>query len=297
MDHRAFVASLSAEQRRHLTAKSDRAGLAHLVSHWGAILLVGGLILAEVPGWPLLMVVQGILIVFLFTLLHETVHRTPFASERLNTLAGYVCGFALVLAPYWFRFFHLAHHRHTHDPEHDPELAQAKPDTALRYIAYVSGLPVWVSHVRTLVRNAAGRCDDAFVPPAKRGRVQHEARIMVLGYAMLAAVCIGVGATGPLYVWVLPALIGQPFLRLYLLAEHGRCPHVTNMFENTRTTFTTGLVRWLAWNMPYHAEHHAYPTVPFHRLPELHRLARAHLRETERGYARFHAKYTADLSA
>ena len=75
-----------------------------------------------------------------------------------------------------------------------------------------------------------------------------------------------------LWVWVVPALLGQPFLRLYLLAEHGDCPEVANMFENTRTTFTTRAVRWLAWNMPYHVEHHVWPTVPFHRLPEVHGL-------------------------
>ena len=70
-----------------------------------------------------------------------------------------------------------------------------------------------------------------------------------------------------LWVWIIPALLGQPFLRLYLLAEHGCCAFVANMFENSRTTFTGPLVRFLAWNMPYHAEHHAFPTVPFYRLP------------------------------
>ncbi|WP_246694633.1 fatty acid desaturase, partial [Mesorhizobium sp. M2D.F.Ca.ET.147.01.1.1] len=69
-----------------------------------------------------------------------------------------------------------------------------------------------------------------------------------------------------------PALLGQPFLRLYLMAEHGRCPLVANMLENTRTTLTNWFVHKLAWNMPYHAEHHAYPGVPFHQLPEFHRL-------------------------
>lgn len=296
MDHREFVASLSAGQRQRLTEKSDRAGLMHLALHWGAIVVVGGLILAGVPGWPVLMIVQGILIIFLFTLLHETVHQTPFRSPYLNTVAGYVSGFAIGLAPYWFRFFHLAHHRYTHDPEKDPELAEAKPETVGQYIVYVSGLPVWFSHVRTLIRNAMGRCDDPFVPKGKRDRVRREARIMALCYAAIAATCIAFGNGGLLYVWILPAFLGQPFLRLYLLAEHTRCPHVANMFENTRTTFTARLVRQLAWNMPYHAEHHAYPTVPFHRLPELHRLTREHLRETERGYVRFHRKYVSDLS-
>jgi len=31
-------------------------------------------------------------------------------------------------------------------------------------------------------------------------------------------------------------------------------------------------IRFLMWNMPYHAEHHLCPAVPFHQLPALHRL-------------------------
>jgi hypothetical protein len=46
------------------------------------------------------------------------------------------------------------------------------------------------------------------------------------------------------------ALLGQPFLSLYFPAEHASCPFSGNMFENARPTFTTRLVRLLAWNMP-----------------------------------------------
>jgi len=63
------------------------------------------------------------------------------------------------------------------------------------------------------------------------------------------------------------------------------------MLENTRTTKTTWLVRKLAWNMPYHAEHHSYPGVPFYRLPEFHDVIEAHLKEIENGYVRFNVKY------
>ena len=164
-----------------------------------------------------------------------------------------------------------------------------------QYLILVSGLPVWRSHARTLTRNAAGNCDDDFVPRGKLRLVRDEARAMIAAYLLVAVACIALGSSELLYVWVLPALAGQPFLRLYLLAEHGRCPYVTDMFENTRTTFTSWIVRKVAWNMPFHTEHHAYPTVPFHLLPRLHELTRPHLKETENGYSRFHRKYAADL--
>jgi fatty acid desaturase len=50
-------------------------------------------------------------------------------------------------------------------------------------------------------------------------------------------------------------------------------------------------VRWIAWNMPYHAEHHVCPAVPFHKLPELHGLMRTELKETAQGYIAFNAAY------
>jgi len=43
-------------------------------------------------------------------------------------------------------------------------------------------------------------------------------------------------------------------------------------------------VRLFAWNMPYHAEHHAYPAVPFHALPRLHQGIREKIANVEPGY-------------
>lgn len=295
-DHKEILGQLSEADRVRLTERRDAPGLRHLVLHVGAILGFGVLISVGVPGWQFLLPLQGLLIVFLFTLLHEAIHETPFASPWLNRFAARVAGFVILLPPIWFRYFHFAHHRHTQDPERDPELAEPRPETWTDYALYLSGGPVWVSHIRTLLRNASGHCDEAFVPKARLGQVAREARLMLCGYAGLAMFGVVTGAGWILWVWLIPMVLGQPFLRLYLLAEHARCPQVANMFENTRTMFTTGAVRWLAWNMPYHAEHHAMPTVPFHRLPDLHALVHEHLRETEPGYARFHRRYVAEFS-
>jgi len=296
MDHKQLLASLTAEQCRELTQTSDRRGLAHLALHFGAILLLAGLIVARVPFWPVLLLPLGILLVFLFTLLHEASHQTPFRSRWLNEIAATVCGFVIVLPPRWFRYFHFAHHRYTQIPGKDPELTEPKPDSWGQYLLYVSGIPVWVSHFRTLIRNAAGRCEDDFVPQAKRGAVHTEARLVLAAYLVLLIGSLALGSTVLLYVWLIPMLIGQPFLRLYLLAEHGRCAYVANMLENSRSTATNAIVRRLAWNMPYHAEHHSYPAVPFHKLPELNRLAAEHLVVTETGYARFHARYAPHIN-
>ena len=295
VDHARFVASLDAGTRARLTRPSDRAGLLHLAGHLGLLLVLGGLIVARVPLWPLLLLPYGVALIFLFTLEHEATHATPFASGWMNMLAGHLTGLLLILPFQWFRLFHLAHHRHTNDPRHDPELATPKPEGWRAFALHVSGLPVWWAQLRQLVTNALGRTGADFVPDRARPRVRREARVMLAVYALaLSSLWL---SDMLLWLWIVPALIGQPFLRVYLLAEHGRCPTVANMFANSRTTLTNRLVRFVAWNMPYHAEHHAWPTVPFHALPRVHALARDHLQVTSRGYARFAGEYTAGFDA
>lgn len=295
IDHRAIIASLSAAERAELTRRSDAPGLFRFAVHSGCILVGAALILAGIPFWWLLLVPQGILIIFLFTALHEAIHETAFRSARLNLAAADIAGFLVLMPPVWFRYFHFAHHRHTHDPDNDPELMSPKPETAVQYLRYLSGIPLWIGMAKTILRNAFFDSAEPYVPEKGQAKVRREARLFLLLYALLAIGSVAVGSAALLWIWVVPVLLGQPFLRAYLLAEHTRCPHVANMLENTRTTFTTALVRFIAWNMPYHAEHHAYPAVPFHKLPRFHEVVQTHLKVTERGYARFNRRFWAGL--
>ena len=84
----------------------------------------------------------------------------------------------------------------------------------------------------------------ATFPKRRKAKVRLEARIFVAAYAALALGSVALWSPALLWAWIVPILFGQPFLRAYLLAEHARCPHVANMLENTRTTFTTALVRF-----------------------------------------------------
>lgn len=227
---------------------------------------------------------------FLFTALHESIHETAFATGWINRAVGLLAGFLILLPPLWFRYFHLAHHRHTHDPDNDPELMSPKPETVFQYLRYLSGIPYWTGMARVVVLDALDKNQDTFVPPKARDRVTVRSRQFLAGYIVFGAAALLTRSTEILWLWIVPVLIGQPFLRAYLLAEHTRCPHVANMLENTRTTFTTLLLRLIAWNMPYHAEHHSYPSVPFHQLPRFHKIVAQHLRTTEYGYVRFHRR-------
>lgn len=294
MDNKAFLSSLTSGQRAALTQRSNTKGLIHLMGHVGLIALCSVMILSEILYWQAIMAVQGVLLIFLFTLLHETSHKTPFRTIWINDVVGHICGFILFIPAKWFKYFHMAHHRFTQIPGLDPEIDTPKPGNWVQYLVHMSGIPIWVGQAKTISNNVFRQNNEslvALVPLAQNAKVRLESKIYLTMYLCLFAASIGLGTATLLYLWLLPIILGQPFLRLYLLAEHSRCPKVTNMLENTRTTRTNRLVRAIAWNMPYHTEHHTFPSVPFHRLPALHALLKPHLQVTSKGYLAFNKVY------
>jgi len=290
MDHKVWLKTLPPEDATRLVRIDPWAGYLHLAGHAGLICVLGGLIASGVPFWWALLPIHGIAVCFLFTLQHEATHKTPFPNAILNDWVARVIGLIIFQPFEWFRYFHLAHHRHTNDPEHDPELLTGgKPETWAAYLRHVSGVPTFAANISQVWRNAFGALDATYLPKRAYPRIRREARVMLCFYG-LALVC-NFWSPVLIWIWLVPMLLGQPFLRLYLLAEHGRCPMVANMFENTRTTFTSRAIRFLAWNMPYHTEHHVFPAVPFHNLPDLHRLMQAELRVTSSSYRAFTRDY------
>ena len=295
MNHLEVLKSLSSDQRKTLTQKSDLAGLTHCLAHFAAIALLIAAIVVETPYWYWLMLPLGILEVFLFTLLHETCHKTVFKTAWINKLIAQITGFILFLPATWFKHFHFEHHRFTQIPGKDPELAASKPETWPQFLKHLSGLPVWLYHLQTLIRNAKNPVED-FVPELARKDIRIEARIWLMIYLAMVVASVMHESTVLLKVWIIPLLLGQPFLRLYLLAEHGLCENTDNALANSRTIRTNWLIRKLAWNMPYHVEHHTYPGVPFYRLPELHKIVQPHTQVLEDGYLSFYRQYFRHLT-
>jgi fatty acid desaturase len=206
----------------------------------------------------------------------------------VNEAVAFVTGALLLLPREYFRAFHFEHHRFTQDPARDPELASPKPASLLQWLWAASGLPYWIFQGRLILRQAAGRTPEGFYKSdAQRAAVVREARALLALYAGVAAVSLATGSPAALILWIVPALLGQPFLRLYLMAEHTLCPQDPgDMWRNSRTTRSNGLVRWLAWNMPFHGAHHAHPGVPFHALPRLDALVDSAGKTAETGYFR-----------
>ena len=290
----------SAAEMKGFAARSDTAGWRQLALHV-ALLLATGTLVALAPGWWVLpaMLPLGVVQVALFAPFHETSHYTAFASRRVNAVVGWLSGAPALYNWHFYQLYHTAHHRFTQDPERDPELVTPPPTTLDGYLLRVLSAPYWRFRMIILWDGLRGDLSAyPYIGEAGAARVIRSIRAEVavlLGGALLSGLAFG--WTAPFLFWILPQLMAQPLLRLYLLAEHTGCTTDRNGLTNTRTVLTSPALRVLMWNMPYHAEHHLYPFIPFHRLADAHGVLREKLGHLQPGYARWHAEFVKGLRA
>jgi fatty acid desaturase len=291
---------LSNQQLRALQGRSDLRGGARLAIHL-ALLGGAGWLVALSSGWTVLpaVFVLGLVQVALFAPAHETMHQTAFASRRANAVVGWLTSCPSLLNWHFYTAYHLAHHRHTQVPGLDPELLMTPPASVSGYALRVLGVPFWALRLRVVADCWRGNLAAyPFVAAAAAPKIILSGRamtVLMVGGSAVSAIVFG-WAT-PLLYWIGPQLLGQPPLRAYLLAEHTGCTEDRNGLTNTRTTLTSAPVRLLMWDMPYHAEHHLYPSIPFHRLADAHGLIRERLGFVQSGYVRWNWDFLRSVTA
>lgn len=268
--------------------RSDRRGALQAGAHLGCVAATGTLVWLALPFWYLLvpaMVVHGVTLVAMFAPMHECTHRTAFASARANAAIGWVAGVVGFYNSTFYRYYHAWHHRYTQDPARDPELMFPRAASLGAYAREISAVQFWYRRAIDYPRLALGLTRGLpFVPERARRPIALSMSCQLLVYAA-AAGSIAAGYAAALYFWLLPSVLAMPLLRAYLITEHTLCSRDQNGFTNTRTTLAWFPIRLLMWNMPFHAEHHLFPAVPFHRLPALHAQIGDRFAHVAPGYA------------
>jgi len=200
-----------------------------------------------------------------FTIWHEAAHGNVSRKRWLNNMVG-VLGMFPYMTPYFLqRYVHLDHHKYLNQPGQDPNLIYADGplwQLPLRYVRTIS-------HAREMIRedprSASMKLSDS------------------IGLGVLAAVWIAALATGHfvdlLLVWFVPLVVAKLVMDWYVnyLPHAGLAP---NRFLGTRIVDVAWL-RPLVLNHNYHAIHHLWPGIPWHRYPATYREKHAYL--VERG--------------
>lgn len=307
-DHFYQSQTLTREALQPLQARTNVASVFRLAIQYG--LLVGSIALVVIgfgQGWPWWrwapgIALFGVLGVSMYAMAHETVHRTAFRSRWLNEIALWLAAVPFGYVPTAHRAFHFAHHRFTLDPIRDPEIsAGGRPTTyPFTYAVWLTGLPMVLYKSGLLLAAACSRHPFVwdrflyFVPRRNRPRLRLEARLILAFYLGLLAAGL-LWLPGLLFL-PLGVVLGHGLVAILTTADHNGLAWEGSILRRTRTVLSTRLVRFLMWNMPFHAEHHAYPSVPWHALPALHRLLRDEVDNVSPGYSRFHREVVRQLA-
>ncbi|TYQ28240.1 fatty acid desaturase [Pseudanabaena sp. UWO311] len=295
---------LSAQELNILNAKSDLKGTLQLAGHLAVMAGSGYLWATNISSfsdrWYIALpalVLYGFSFAIMFAPLHEASHRTVFTNNRANDV---LCWFAGLLSFYnstFYRLYHKWHHRYTQILDKDPELSDRKPTNLKEYIIEISGITWWIGKFRRHFLTAIGNLENCpFIPESSRAEVIRSNRLQLLVYAVAIAISIYFQQPWFITYWMLPLAVGQPILRFLLLAEHTDRPNTDNMLANTRTTLTLAPLRFLIWNISYHAEHHLYASIPFHQLGAAHAKLSSHFECVENGYFNVHRQIIANFS-
>jgi fatty acid desaturase len=279
------------ERLKQLSVRSDRRGLIQLFNQVAALAATSTLIAVANGTWWVILpfMTQGIVLNCLYAGQHEMSHRTAFRSRALNAWIGEIIGFLMILPAQWDRKFHFAHHRNTQNPAKDPELLAYGIYDMKGWRMSLSGLPFGWGQVQAMVSAARGIFPSYvwWLNDSERSLMVREARFHLAGYAMILLLSLGFQSWIALEYWLGPLLVMKVFYQFQNMGEHTGLGYDPDTLKCTRTLKGPFWMRWLVWNMSYHAAHHTYPSVPFHLLPTLDREIRRKTNAAEattRGY-------------
>jgi fatty acid desaturase len=275
---------LSADELSSLNVRSNLQGFLRLSGHL-TVMAISGYLWAINPLVIPFLIVYGFSLAAMFAVVHECCHRTAFANNQVNDIVAWWAGILSFYNSTFYRRYHKWHHRYTRVPGKDPELADHTPDSLWSYGVELSGLPWWWGKLRGHSRIALGIIDECeYIPTAARAEIIRSTRLQLLVYVIAIGISVTFAQPWFIIYWLLPLAVGQPILRFILLAEHTGCSLNDNSLTNTRTTLTLAPLRFMMWNMPFHAEHHLYASIPFHSLPAAHEQLKSHFAKVDPGY-------------
>ncbi len=285
---------LSREEIRELTQKSDWHGAWAIFRTWAII----GLTFALLAAYP--HPLSFILAVFVLggqqlacaILTHEGAHRTLFKTRRLNDeLTDWLCARPIWTDVFRYRQHHLKHHAHT-GTEQDPDMSLVTPFptttrsllkkcardlaglTGLRRIVGLVGMDIGMlkytvaAEVERIPRNGRSALDYA------RAGVKNMTPVLISNLLLLG-ILAAFNVAWVYSAWIVAYLTTfSLYIRIRSIAEHACMPGGEDIYNNTRTTRAGWLARLTVapMNVNYHQEHHLMASVPFYRLPRMHRL-------------------------
>ncbi|MEM6535801.1 MAG: fatty acid desaturase [Pseudomonadota bacterium] len=190
---------------------------------------------------------------------HDIIARPGEPLRWLNELVGHLSVIPLAVPYRVLRYTHLEHHKHTNDPQRDPDHSThaAGPLSA-----------IWKS-----IKNRQPRAEGGFNGYADalyrigRGDLVVEGALATLAfYTFLIAMAWSGLALEAALLWWLPRHIALTYIQFYLSWAPHHPGTRTGRYRNTRS-FRSILGNLGSLGMQYHIVHHLHPRIPLYRTP------------------------------
>lgn len=272
-----YHSDIPRKEMKELMKRTDQPAIRDTVLWIGAMIVFAGIGVALWPSWwsaPFWLAYGMLYGSASDSRWHEAGHGTAFKTPWMNSVVYQIACFMIVRNPVTWRWSHFRHHTDTLIVGRDPEIAIMRPVAAARALLQFVGLPDMYHGMKRMALNASGRLDPeeaTYIPVGEHHKVVRVARIWAAIYAATLALALATWSILPLMVIGLPRLYGAwHFVMTGYLQHGGLDDNVLDHRLNSRTVLMNPVSRFIYWNMNYHIEHHMFPMVPYHRLPELH---------------------------
>jgi len=277
---------------KSIAARSDRPGLIYLTLWLGSLCMTGALVyltLGTFWMWSAMFVHGIFLCVPTYSMSHETAHGTAFRTRWLNETVLWMSSLIYMEEPLHRRYTHTSHHTFTWWAEKDAQFPFDTPMGLKGWITEITGFGILRFHGHVFWQLATKQYTDMLrscTPEPEFPRMTRNARIMLAIYAAIAAAPF-LGIWWPVWLIVLPRILGAPVMLLFTLIQHVELQENSpSILESTRSFRTNFLAKFLYMNMNNHVEHHLYPNVPFHALPDLAEAVKEQVPEPDPGFFR-----------
>ncbi len=207
---------------------------------------------------------------------HEAGHGTAFKTDWMNNALYEVASFMVMRESMVWRWSHARHHSDTIIVGRDPEIAVPRPpDIPALLLSFfnLKGVPTYFKHLGLHSLGRMSTEEKTYIPEGEFPKIYIRARISLAIYLGVSVAAIASGSILPFMFVGLPNIYGAWLMPIYGYTQHaGLAENVLDHRLNCRTVYMNPIHRFLYWNMNYHVEHHMFPLVPYHALPQLHEI-------------------------
>lgn len=210
---------------------------------------------------------------------HECGHGIAFKTPWMNEVVYQIASFMALRSATPKRWSHTRHHTDTIIVGRDPEIVMERPPIWKIIFMQIFHLYGGPREFYKFFLHCFGKLDKEeleYIPTSEYRKVFLEARIYLIIYLSVIALCIQMGSILPAMFIGLPSFYGMVIVLLFGMTQHlGLHEDVLDHRLNSRTIYMNPVLRFLYWNMNYHIEHHMFPMVPYHALAKLHEEIKA----------------------